>query len=155
MIRQFLLAALTLSAVAGCNSATEQQNASQSGADSAAISTEAKVTTKSGLKYTILKEGAATAPVAKSGDKVSVHYTGYLTNGSKFDSSVDRNQPFEFPLGQGRVIPGWDEGVAGMKVGEKRKLVIPPELGYGSRDMGAIPPNSTLIFEVELLGIGQ
>ena len=98
---------------------------------------------------------AADAPVAKAGDTVSVHYTSYLTNGSKFDSSVDRNQPFEFPLGAGRVIPGWDEGVAGMKVGEKRKLVIPPELGYGSRDMGQIPPNSTLIFEVELLGIKQ
>ena len=98
-----------------------------------------------------MKEG--NGAVAKSGDNVRVHYTGWLTNGSKFDCSVDRNQPFEFPLGQGRVIPGWDEGVAGMKVGEKRKLVIPPELGYGSRDMGQIPPNSTLIFEVELLGV--
>ena len=152
MIRKLLLAALTVSSIAGCNQATEQQGAQQ-GAENAAISTDAKVTTPSGLKYTILKEGAANAPVAKSGDRVSVHYTGWLTNGSKFDSSVDRNQPFEFPLGQGRVIPGWDEGVAGMKVGEKRKLVIPPELGYGSRDMGQIPPNSTLVFEVELLGL--
>jgi FKBP-type peptidyl-prolyl cis-trans isomerase len=153
MIRKLLLATAALTVLAGCNQATEQGASSNQAADNAAISTDAKVTTKTGLKYTILKEGAADAPVAKAGDTVSVHYTGYLTNGSKFDSSVDRNQPFEFPLGAGRVIPGWDEGVAGMKVGEKRKLVIAPELGYGSRDMGQIPPNSTLVFEVELLGI--
>jgi FKBP-type peptidyl-prolyl cis-trans isomerase len=152
MIRQLLLTAAVAATLAGCNQAADQGGSSQQ-VDTAAISTDAKVTTKTGLKYTVLKEGAANAPAAKAGDNVSVHYTGWLTNGSKFDSSVDRNQPFEFPLGQGRVIPGWDEGVAGMKVGEKRKLVIPPELGYGSRDMGQIPPNSTLVFEVELLGI--
>lgn len=110
------------------------------------------VTTASGLKYEVLQEGSGA--VARSGQTVSVHYTGWLVNGTKFDSSVDRGQPFEFPLGAGRVIRGWDEGVSGMKVGEKRKLTIPADLGYGSRGAGAvIPPNAVLIFEVELLGV--
>jgi FKBP-type peptidyl-prolyl cis-trans isomerase len=91
---------------------------------------------------------------ATAGKTVSVHYTGWLTNGSKFDSSVDRDEAFDFRLGAGQVIKGWDQGVAGMRVGGKRKLTIPPELGYGSRGFpGAIPPNSTLVFEVELLGV--
>lgn len=104
------------------------------------------------LQIEELQEGTGTEAVA--GKQVSVHYTGWLTNGSKFDSSVDRGQPFSFTLGAGMVIRGWDQGVAGMKVGSKRKLTIPPHLGYGSGGFGSvIPPNSTLIFEVELLGV--
>lgn len=104
-----------------------------------------------GLKIEDIKVGDGAE--AKAGNLVSVHYTGTLTNGNKFDSSKDRGVPFEFNLGAGQVIKGWDQGVAGMKVGGVRKLTIPPELGYGSRDMGVIPPNSTLVFEVELLGV--
>jgi FKBP-type peptidyl-prolyl cis-trans isomerase FkpA len=104
------------------------------------------------LQYEDIQEGTGVA--AKSGDSVSVHYTGWLTSGKKFDSSHDRNRPFDFQLGAGRVIKGWDEGVAGMKVGGKRKLQIPPALGYGARGAGSsIPPNAELIFEVELLKI--
>src|SRR5438105_5636876 len=106
----------------------------------------AEVTNASGLKYDDLVVG--TGPEAKKGQTVSVHYTGWLTDGTKFDSSKDRGQPFSFPLGAGRVIRGWDEGVAGMKVGGKRKLTIPPELGYGARGAaGVIPPDATLVFE--------
>jgi FKBP-type peptidyl-prolyl cis-trans isomerase len=108
--------------------------------------------TASGLQYWDLKKG--TGAVAKAGATVKVHYTGWLTDGKKFDSSVDRNEPFEFKLGAGMVIPGWDEGVAGMKIGGKRQLRIPPDLGYGARGAGgAIPPNATLVFDVELLGV--
>ncbi len=110
------------------------------------------VTTASGLQYIDVKTGEGAAAV--SNKLVSVHYTGWLVNGTKFDSSKDRGQPFQFPLGAGRVIKGWDEGVAGMKVGGVRKLIIPSELGYGPRGAGnVIPPDATLIFEVELLGI--
>ena len=111
-----------------------------------------EVTTPSGLKY--VDQAVGTGEVAVAGKTVNVHYTGWLENGKKFDSSVDRGQPFSFPLGAGRVIKGWDEGVQGMKVGGKRKLTIPSDLGYGSRGAGGvIPPNATLVFDVELLGI--
>ena len=110
-------------------------------------------TTPSGLIIEDVNVGEGA--VAAVGQKVTVHYTGWLTNGTKFDSSRDRNDPFVFPLGGGRVIKGWDEGVQGMKVGGKRKLTIPPALGYGARGAGGtIPPNATLVFEVELLGVG-
>jgi FKBP-type peptidyl-prolyl cis-trans isomerase FkpA len=109
-------------------------------------------TTPSGLIIDDLVVG--NGAVAAAGQKVTVHYTGWLTDGTKFDSSKDRNDPFDFPLGAGRVIKGWDEGVAGMKIGGKRKLTIPPALGYGARGAGGvIPPNATLVFEVELLGV--
>ncbi len=107
--------------------------------------------TKSGLQYIDMADGSGAAPT--TGDKVTVHYTGYLLNGKKFDSSVDRKQPFTFVIGYGQVIKGWDEGVASMKIGGKRKLIIPVELGYGRQGAGGlIPPNSELIFDVELLG---
>ena len=127
------------------------------GAVAIAMTTAASaVTTPSGLSYT--DEVVGTGPEAKPGQQVSVQYTGWLDEGGqkgkKFDSSRDRNQPFAFPLGGGQVIRGWDEGVAGMKVGGKRTLVIPPELGYGARGAGGvIPPNAKLIFDVELLGV--
>ena len=110
-----------------------------------------EVTTPSGLKYT--DEVVGTGPSPTTGSKVTVHYTGTLENGSKFDSSVDRKQPFTFLIGTGGVIKGWDEGVMTMKVGGKRKLIIPPDLAYGAAGRSGIPPNSTLLFDVELLGV--
>jgi len=117
---------------------------------------QAPVTTSSGLQMIDTQAGTGAQP--KAGQTAVVHYTGYLfdkgAKGKKFDSSVDRGQPFEFPVGAGRVIKGWDEGVASMKVGGKRTLIIPPALGYGERGAGGvIPPNATLIFDVELLGV--
>jgi FKBP-type peptidyl-prolyl cis-trans isomerase len=112
-----------------------------------------QITTESGLgiEEILVGEGAE----ACAGQMVSVHYTGWLTDGTKFDSSKDRNEPFEFSLGGRQVIAGWDEGVQGMKIGGTRKLTIPPVLGYGARGAGrVIPPNATLVFEVELLGLG-
>lgn len=114
-------------------------------------STEAEVKTVSGLRYVDLQEG--TGPTPKLGQMVTVHYTGTLENGTKFDSSLDRGQPFEFRIGTGQVIRGWDEGLMSMKVGGKRKLIIPPALGYGARAQPNIPANSTLIFNVELLNV--
>jgi peptidylprolyl isomerase len=115
------------------------------------VADEGMTTSPSGLQYR--EDAVGEGREAKRGDTVSVHYTGTLQDGSKFDSSRDRGQPLEFPLGAGHVIKGWDEGVAGMKIGGRRTLVIPPELGYGARGVGPIPPNSTLVFDVELMGI--
>lgn len=110
-----------------------------------------EVTTASGLKYVDLKVGDG--PVPERGQMLSVHYTGWLENGTKFDSSVDRGEPLDFTIGVGQVIKGWDEGVGSMHVGGKRKLIVPSELGYGAKGVGPIPPDATLIFEVELLAI--
>ncbi len=140
-----LLVALLL-VLSGC-SAKETEN--QTEGDEQAMDV---ITTASGLQYQDLAVGSGAE--AKAGDTVSVHYTGWLEDGTKFNSSLDRNQPFVFTLGKGAVIQGWDEGVAGMQIGGKRRLTIPPDLGYGSRGAGnVIPPNATIIFEVELLGI--
>ena len=113
--------------------------------------TNKEITTESGLKYIDIALGDGAMP--ETGDKVVVHYTGTLEDGTKFDSSRDRNRPFEFPLGMGRVIKGWDEGLASMRIGGKRQLIIPANLGYGDRATGKIPANSTLIFDVELIDI--
>lgn len=111
-----------------------------------------EVKTASGLRYWVLREGDGPTPT--KGQTVLVHYTGWLANGTKFDSSRDRGQPLDFPVGAGRVIKGWDEGVATMKVGEARRLEIPPDLGYGPKGAGGlIPGGATLVFEVELVGI--
>ncbi|MDD2851046.1 MAG: FKBP-type peptidyl-prolyl cis-trans isomerase [Desulfuromonadaceae bacterium] len=112
------------------------------------------VTTPSGLKYTDVVVGKGASP--SLGKSVKVHYTGTLENGKKFDSSVDRNEPFSFTIGVGQVIKGWDEGVMTMKIGGKRKLIIPAKLGYGARGAGGvIPPNATLLFDVELLDVAK
>jgi FKBP-type peptidyl-prolyl cis-trans isomerase FkpA len=144
MIRQ-TAALLTLVCIVACNPLAPSRPAPDA---------KVQVTTPSGLGYAILAPGSASARVARAGDKVSVHYTGWLTNGKQFDSSLTFNRPFEFTIGGGEVIKGWEEGVAGMKVGEKRKLVIPSALGYGSAGSPpTIPANATLLFEVELLSI--
>ncbi len=133
---------------------TEQKKPAEKKGETGKAAPAKTVTTRSGLKYVDLVVGKGAIP--KAGNTVIVHYTGWLTNGKKFDSSVDRNQPFSFVLGRGQVIKGWDEGVATMRVGGKRKLTIPPQLGYGSEGYpGVIPGNATLIFEVELLQVNK
>ena len=136
--------------LAGCPS---PNGGSQRSGDAVMVAPDEQfTTTPTGLRYRDLEPGAGDA-VAEPGQQVAVHYTGWLLDGTKFDSSHDRNQAFLFQLGRGQVIDGWDQGVAGMKVGGKRKLVIPPELGYGPQQVGPIPGNSTLVFEVELIQI--
>lgn len=140
MHMRLILALAVAVLIMGCNS------------PAAANTTGKEVTLSDGLKFT--DDTVGTGAEAQTGKTASVHYTGWLTDGTKFDSSKDRGQPFSFPIGGGRVIKGWDEGVLGMKVGGKRTLIIPPELGYGARGAGGvIPPNATLKFEVELLDV--
>lgn len=133
----------------GCNknSSTETNNESQPA--TGAVTESAPAASKLEIVDTVVGKGAE----ATTGKMITVHYTGTLTNGTKFDSSLDRKEPFSFPLGAGQVIKGWDQGFAGMKVGGKRKLTIPPELAYGPNAVGSIPANSTLVFEVELLEV--
>jgi FKBP-type peptidyl-prolyl cis-trans isomerase FkpA len=140
--------------VSGCGPTEhgQAQQAAQAASQPPASHPDKAITTPSGLVYEdlVVGGGAAAAP----GQTVAVHYTGWLTDNTKFDSSRDRNEPFVFPLGAGSVIRGWDEGVAGMKIGGERRLTIPPQLGYGESGAGGvIPPNATLVFEVELLEI--
>jgi len=147
--------------LAGCVASVPEENGNEEGiveeeevvseSDNNSLTYENMITTESGLKYEDIKVG--TGEEAKAGDIVSVHYTGTFEDGKKFDSSLDRGDPFSFELGAEEVIKGWDEGVAGMKIGGKRKLVIPYNLAYGENGYGSIPPKATLIFEVELLGI--
>ncbi|MGV3719810.1 MAG: FKBP-type peptidyl-prolyl cis-trans isomerase [Actinomycetota bacterium] len=152
-----------LAVTAGCNGdqSTDTSSSATPGATASSGSGPTKVdpadykSGEEGLKYAVLKPGDGKE--AKEGNTVKVHYTGWLeSTGAKFDSSVDRGEPFEFPLGGGQVIKGWDMGVEGMKVGEKRQLVIPSPLGYGETGAGAdIPPHSTLVFDVELLDVAD
>jgi len=146
-MRRLLLLASASLLLAACNSSTP---AATPTTNPTANATE--VTMADGLQYT--DEQVGTGTEATAGKTAVVHYTGWLMDGTKFDSSLDRNQPFSFPIGGGQVIKGWDEGVVGMKVGGKRMLIIPPQLGYGARGAGGvIPPNATLKFEVQLLDV--
>ena len=151
MKQQFVLVLTLLAALGGASGCGSANKSSTSGPTKV---NGQPTTTASGLQYWDIMVG--TGATAAPGNTVKVHYTGFLTTGEKFDSSRDRGEPFSFPLGTGQVIKGWDEGVAGMKVGGKRQLRIPPELGYGAAGAGgAIPPNATLIFDVELLGVDK
>jgi FKBP-type peptidyl-prolyl cis-trans isomerase len=149
-----LLITLMAAGLVACSRSADRESAPGKDGFSASlgIDTAAMTKTPSGLRYQEMTPGQG--KVATAGQKVSVHYTGWLPNGEKFDSSRDRNQPFSFTLGAGEVIAGWDEGVAGMKVGGRRKLVIPPDLAYGTAGAPPdIPPGATLVFDVELLDV--
>jgi len=156
LIKLLLAACIGASAMI-CMPAMSAEGATADASATPSVGVNGLVTTNSGLQYHDISVG--TGAVAESGSNVSVHYTGWLQNadgsrGMKFDSSRDRGQPLDFPLGQGRVIKGWDEGVSGMKVGGQRRLIIPSALAYGPRGAGGlIPPNATLIFEVELVKV--
>ena len=143
-----------LSVASGCGNTNKPNTTASPSTSSPMKVTGQPTSTSSGLQYWDIFVG--TGPTAAPGNMVKVHYTGFLTSGEKFDSSRDRGEPFSFPLGAGQVIKGWDEGVAGMKVGGQRQLRIPPALGYGASGAGGvIPPNATLIFDVELLEVGK
>jgi FKBP-type peptidyl-prolyl cis-trans isomerase len=169
-MRKFLVFAIAAALIAGCGSAKKQESkpasepqaapavqaaqpAAQPSQEAAAKPTTGKapdtVKTSSGLKYIVNKKGAG--PTPKAGQTVKVHYTGKFLDGKVFDSSIPRGEPFSFPVGMGNVIKGWDEAILAMSKGEKRILIIPPQLAYGEGGMGPIPPNATLIFEVELV----
>lgn len=150
-VEKLLVVLLLIAAVAIAACSEKDTRPAAAGQNAAVpVASGEKVTTPSGLSYTELVKGSGASPVA--GKEVKVHYTGWLENGTKFDSSVDRGEPLVFNVGIGQVIPGWDEGVMSMKVGGKRRLVIPANLGYGAAGAGGvIPPNATLIFEVELI----
>ena len=154
MVLMLITVLAVASACGNSNKSNSSSTPSSPGASSPMKVTGQPTTTASGLQYwdIVVGSGATAVP----GNVVKVHYSGFLTNGAKFDSSRDRGEPFSFPLGAGQVIKGWDEGVAGMKVGGQRQLRIPPQLGYGAAGAGgAIPPNATLIFDVELLDAGK
>lgn len=147
------ITAAALSATAAtAETKTDAKADAKTDAKATTIQTSGK-DTKVTDKLEIVDHKVGDGAEAKSGQMVTVHYTGKLTDGAKFDSSKDRNKPFQFKLGAGQVIKGWDQGVAGMKVGGVRTLTIPSDLGYGARGTGSIPPNATLVFEVELLGV--
>ena len=142
---------LSLSALVGCNKCSDPKTATEGKTEAPPTETTPPV---EATELKIEEVQAGSGEEAVEGKEVTVHYTGKLTDGKQFDSSVDRNEPFKFRLGAGMVIPGWEQGIKGMKVGGKRKLTIPPQLGYGERGAGGvIPPNATLVFDVELLGV--
>jgi peptidylprolyl isomerase len=145
LVTYLIIAALAIGALVYLFSILRDSNSNQN------ASPGTEVSTPSGLKY--IDEVVGTGESPRPGSPVTVHYTGTLANGTKFDSSVDRGKPYEFQIGTGSVIKGWDEGIMTMKVGGKRRLIIPPELGYGARGNGSIPPNATLYFDVELLDV--